>query len=99
MSFSQQVALRFQSHNFQAAHGQDPRCAVCHGREVMRDEVFDAGSLQLCECRHCEHRWTFRPSTDQAERSRRPLKAERSMKVQRSAAAVGVRQTGLVHAA
>lgn len=93
MSFSQAVALRSKSHSSKATHGPALRCAVCHGADVMRDEVFDGGSLQLCECRRCEHRWTFRPSTGQAERSRSPLR------VARSAAVVGARQTGFVHAA
>jgi hypothetical protein len=37
------------------------RCAVCHGTDVVEDEVFDEGVLLLGECRRCEHRWTSRP--------------------------------------
>jgi hypothetical protein len=37
-----------------------PRCAVCHGTDVVLDEVFHGGVLLLAECRRCEHRWTSR---------------------------------------
>jgi len=37
-----------------------PSCAVCHGTEIVFDEVFDGGVLLLAECRRCEHRWTSR---------------------------------------
>jgi len=35
-------------------------CAVCHGSQIVFDEVFDEGLLLLAECQRCEHRWTSR---------------------------------------
>lgn len=43
-----------------AAAAAGPRCAVCHGSDVLLDEVLDDGVLLLAECRRCEHRWTSR---------------------------------------
>jgi hypothetical protein len=47
-----------------------PRCAVCHGSDVLVDEVLDGGVLLLAECRRCEHRWTSR-ARPSARRPRR----------------------------
>ena len=33
-------------------------CPICGSHEVMHDEVLELGTLQLSECRHCDHRWT-----------------------------------------
>ena len=88
MSFSPEVAsLRL------PLSSSSPRCAVCHGRDVSLDEVFDGGALQLCECRHCEHRWTFRPRSIQADRSLMPRT------VKRSSGSGRARRTGFVSAA
>jgi len=65
-----------------------PRCSVCHSTELIRDEVFDGGALQLCECRRCEHRWTFRAPSSRVAAS-----------VRRSSPRGGGRRSGAIHAA
>lgn len=54
------------------------RCAVCHSTDLIRDEVFDRESLQLCACRRCEHRWTFRSPAPRFTPARVPASARRS---------------------
>jgi hypothetical protein len=39
-------------------------CPVCGSQEVMHDEVAESSTLQLAECRHCDHRWTARGSRE-----------------------------------
>ncbi len=78
MSFSPEVATRprAQSHH-PASPGSRLRCGVCHGSELIQDEVFDDGSMVLCECRRCEHRWTFRPPSVRTKRLPIPMAVAR----------------------
>lgn len=47
-------------------------CAVCGGREILEDEVFESGVFRLGWCRRCDHRWTERLSPRFVPRVRRP---------------------------